>query len=409
MELTKSSGRTPPSLATLVLLSGLGASVMNVFMAALPDMARDFSVNYDQVQLAITAYLVGTAIAQLLIGPFSDRYGRRPIVLTCLSIFSIASLGCALAQDFGVFMTFRMMQCFVVACLVVSRAAVRDMVAGEKAASMIAYVTMGMSLVPMIAPTFGGFVDQYFGWRTIFVVLAFVGVFGLMLVYFDFGETKLNRETSIVAQFKRYPDLISSRRFWGYTLILAFASGMFFSYLSGGPFLGDHLYHLEGGALGAYLGAAPFGYFFGNWISGRFAQQLGVQRLILIGLAVSIGGMVVAILPALLGATHPIWFFGFTVFIGLGNGMTNPSANAGLLEARPDLAGSASGLSGAILMFGGAGLAQIGGMLLTKFPSPLILIAVILFSGILALIAAIVTFRVEAKVKSQEAPSHAQG
>ncbi len=396
------AGRTPPTLATLVLLSGSAAMVMNVFMASLPQMARDFGVDYSQVQLAITAYLMGTALAQLFIGPMSDRYGRRPIILVCYAIYVLASIGAAMAQGFTFFMMCRMLQCAVVAGLVISRAAVRDMVSGSQAASMIAYVTMGMSLVPMLAPSLGGVIDEFIGWRSVFAFMAITGLIALVASYFDFGETKLVRAKSMTAQFALYPDLLRSRRFWGYTILLTFTSGMFFSYLSGGPYLGDKIYGLSGGELGLYLGAAPFGYFFGNWFSGKFAARIGIAKLIYLGLSLSLIGMACAIIPVLMGATHPLAFFGFTVFIGLGNGMTMPSGNAGMLEARPDLAGSASGLSGSIMMLGGAGLAQLGGVMLTKIPNPLTLIFLILISGALAMAAAIWTQRVERQLNTSQ-------
>ncbi len=369
--------------------------VMNVFMVSLPKMAVDFGVPYSLAQTAITAYLLATSVAQLFLGPLSDRYGRRPIALVGFAIFTMASIGAAVAQDFTTFMVFRLMQCGVVAGLVVSRAAVRDMVSGDKAASMIAYVTMGMSVVPMIAPTIGGFLDGAFGWRATFGMMAVLGALTLVYVYFDMGETKHNRSGSMLAQFKRYPDLLRSRRFWGYTFILTFSSGMFFSYLSGGPYLGEHHFGLDGARFGLYLGFAPLGYFFGNWLSGRYATRLGIRRLVISGLLIGTSGMALALIPAWMGSTNPLSFFGFTAFIGFGNGMVIPSANAGMLEARPDLAGSASGLSGAIMTMGGALLAQIAGTLVERFDNVETMIYIILASSALAGLFAFWTFRVE--------------
>ena len=394
------AAKTPPSLVSLVLLSGSAAMVMNLFMASLPEMARDFNVEYSQIQLAITAYLMGTAFSQVILGPLSDYYGRRSVILLAFAVFAIASAGASLAQSFESFMIFRMLQCVVVAGLVVPRASIRDQLAGDQAASRIAYVAMGMALVPMVAPAIGGMLDEFFGWRSSFYFFTLIGVFVVIVTYLDFGETKITRSASMLAQFKTYPDLFRSRRFWGYTFILAFATGMFFVYLSGGPLLGDRVNNLSGGWLGLYLGAPPLGYFFGNFVSAKMATRWGVGRLIWYGLLASVIGMGFALIPVMLGLQAPIWFFGFTIFIGFGNGMTVPSANAGLLDARPDLAGTASGLSGAIVMFLGASLAQLGGTILEAYTHPSALIIVILISGLLGLAVAYWVLRLEACLKN---------
>ncbi len=388
--------KTPPHLVSLVLVTGVGAMVLNIFTPALKVMSVDFDVSDEIIQLSVTGYLFGAALAQILIGPLSDRFGRRRVLQICYGIFILASLGCALSQNFGIFMMFRLMQCAAVSSVVISRATVRDMVEGERAASMIAYVSMGMSLVPMLAPSFGGLLGQALGWRAIFWFMALAGLLTSFVIFFDYGETKFDRADSIRAQFKRYPELFVSKRFWGYTFVLRFSSGMFFSYLSAGSILGANVYQLNPSQLGVYLGFAPFGYFFGNWISGRYARVIGIRRLIYIGIGTALIGFGLAIIPALLGATAPVAFYGFTVFIGFGNGMVIPSANAGMLDARPDLAGTASGLSGAFMIGGGGLLAQMAAALLALRMEALTLVLVILLSALISLLSANWTFRLEA-------------
>lgn len=145
-----------PHLITLVSISATGALSMNIFLPSLPAMARDFGVEYGFMQLSVSAFLAVSAVLQLLCGPISDRFGRRPVVLGAFAIFLLATLGALLATDPVWFMAFRLLQAVVTTGFVISRAVVRDIVPADQAASMIGYVTMGMSLVPMIAPTLGG-------------------------------------------------------------------------------------------------------------------------------------------------------------------------------------------------------------------------------------------------------------
>ncbi|MEO1962028.1 MAG: MFS transporter, partial [Paracoccus sp. (in: a-proteobacteria)] len=177
--------RTAPHILTLIALSGVAALSMNVFLPSLPGMARDFGVDYAVMQLSVSAYIGASAVLQLLAGPVSDRYGRRPVVLVGLVIFLLATLGTLTARDAGLFLLFRLIQSAIAVCMLVPRAVVRDMFDGNRAASMIGYVTMGMSVVPMIAPVIGGVLDEAFGWRANFAVMGLLGLVVLAVAWRD--------------------------------------------------------------------------------------------------------------------------------------------------------------------------------------------------------------------------------
>ena len=166
---------TPPHIATLILLAGLGALSMNVFLPSLPSMSVYFNADYRLVQLSVTVYLAMNAVLQVFIGPISDRYGRRPVILAGIGIFMAATLGCIFAPTIEVFLVFRMIEAAIITSLVLSRAIIRDMVPQDEAASMIGYVTMGMAVVPMIGPVFGGVLDELFGWQANFWLLFLAG------------------------------------------------------------------------------------------------------------------------------------------------------------------------------------------------------------------------------------------
>lgn len=355
---------TPPHIATLILMAGVGALSLNVFLPSLPSMADHFGVDYALMQLSVSAYLATTAFVQIAIGPISDRYGRRPVVIVTVSIFILASLGAIFAPNFTTFLVCRLLQTAIATGFVMSRAIVRDMVPQAQAASMIGYVTMGMSVVPMIGPAVGGVLDEAFGWQASFWMLAGGGLTLLILVFFDQGETFTRREGGFAAQVREYPDLLTSQRFWGYCLAAAFASGAFFAYLGGAPFVGSDVFGMDPAELGLYFGAPAIGYLVGNGLSGRYSVQIGVNRMVLLGAGLTVLGMSLLLLLDLAGFAHPTVFFGFMIFIGLGNGILLPNANAGMLSVRPALAGAAAGLGGAFMIGGGAALSVIAGFIL---------------------------------------------
>lgn len=196
---------TPPTILTLTLLAGLSALTMNIFLPSLPGMAAWFEVPYGLMQLSVALYLALSAALQIVIGPISDRFGRRPVVLGALGLFLLATVGTLVAPNAEVFLVFRMAQAVIAAGMVLSRAIVRDMVTdANQAASMIGYVTMGMTLVPMIGPVLGGFLDEYIGWQANFGLLLALGLAVTALVWADLGETAKPSDTSLLATLGQF-------------------------------------------------------------------------------------------------------------------------------------------------------------------------------------------------------------
>ncbi len=378
---------TPPHIATLILLAGLSALAMNIFLPSLPGMAAWFGVPYALMQLSVALYLALSAVLQILIGPISDRYGRRRVLIGSLILFLIATLGTLLAPNATVFLIFRMSQAVIASGMVLSRAVVRDMVPDAQAASMIGYVTMGMSIVPMIGPVIGGVLEEAIGWQANFGLLFVLGLFTLWLTWADLGETATIRPVTLMEQVRKYPQLLRSQRFWGYALAAAFASGSFFAYLGGAPYVGTEVFGLSASGVGALFALTAIGYALGNFFAGRFSVRLGMNRMVLIGALVTVSGLGLLMLVTLAGVHSPYVFFGFTSLVGLGNGITLPNANAGMLSIKPELAGTASGLGGAIMIGGGAALAALAGALLGPGSGELPLVLLMLASAIGSLLA----------------------
>ena len=357
--------RTPPHLATLVILAGTSVMSMNIFLPVLPALARDLGVGTGTAQYVLTLFLATTALVQLIVGPLSDRFGRRPVLLGTALTFLGATLLCVLASSIELLLIGRVLQASTAASMALSRAIIRDLYDRTKAASMIGYVTMAMSLLPMMTPTVGGVVGEVFGWRATFVVLLFVGIGVLALVWFDLGETHRPASGSASKQVQDTAELLRVARIWGYFGSATLSSGAYFSFLGGAPFVGEQVLGLTPTVLGMWFALVAIGYMIGNFLSGRYPQRFGIENMMLAGSVVAASGAALTLWLMATFPPHASFLFGPMAFVGLGNGMTLPNAAAGAVSVRPDLAGSASGVGGFLQIGGGAALATVAGALIT--------------------------------------------
>ena len=379
--------RTPPRLVTLTLLAGLSSLAMNLMLPSLPQMATYFNAPYGLMQLAVSLYLALSAVMQIAIGPISDRFGRRPVMLGGLVLFLVATVGTLLAPNATVFLIFRMAQAVVTVGMVLSRAVVRDMVEGPKAASMIGYVTMGMSLVPMVGPVIGGALQEAFGWQSNFVMLLALGLVVTALTWSDLGETAVTSRRSFAEQVRLYPALLGAPRFWAYCGTATFTSGCFYAFLGGAPFVGAKVFGLSPTAIGAAFVLPSVGYMAGNFLAGRYSVRVGMNRMVLLGTLITTLGMGLLALLTWTGHSGAAVFFGSMVTLGLGNGAALPNANAGMLSIRPELAGTASGLGGAIVIGGGAALSVLAIALLPPGSGELPLVLLMFASSVVSTLA----------------------
>lgn len=366
---------TPPHILTLILLASISALTMNIFLPSLPNIASELNSSTSILGLSVGIYLASSAVLQLIIGPFSDQFGRRPLILWSLIIFCISTLATVFITNTAQFLILRIFQAISASCMVLARAIVRDTTESiEKAGSKIAYVTMGMALVPMVGPAIGGLLDYQYGWEASFWLLFILGLVILIISFFDVGETLSNHNQSFLQQISTYPSLLRSKRFWGYCLSSAFVSGAFFSYLGGAPFVGNEVFGLEPKDLGFWFGAPAIGYVLGNFLSGRFSTKIGLDKMIFLGVTTALFGVSVSLTISLLDHGSVLSFFGLMTLVGLGNGMSIPNATAAMMSINPKLAGTAAGLGSAIMIGGGAGLSAIANFILIPGSSEIPLI-----------------------------------
>ena len=385
--------RTPPRLMTLTLLTALSALTLNMILPSLPSMARDLAAREAVTTLAVSGYMLASALFQLGLGPLSDRFGRRPVMLMALVVYSIASLGCMLAQDVAVLLACRVLQAVIVAGTVVSSAAIRDRHSAIESAAKLSLISSTMAVAPMLGPMLGGILDVTLGWRSLFALYAGLGGALLLLAWADMGETRAPGLSP--PRLGDWWDLLRSGRYWAYVLCTAFSVSAFYVFVTGVPYVAAAAWGLSPAEVGIGVGSITGGFMVGAAISARHARRLGIGALLVSGRAVSIAAVALALALFAAGAAHPLSLFGLTVFVGLGNGLTLPMANAGALSVRPALAGTAAGLSGALAMAVGALLSALTAVVVERSATPAVLLLLILGCVLLSLAAALVAIRLE--------------
>ena len=254
---------------------------------------------------------------------------------------------------------------------------------------------MAWAIAPMLAPVFGGTLDELFGWRASFWAFLLFGtaIFGLCL--FDLHETNIHPSKTLHEQFQTYPELLRSRRFWGYALCMAFSTGAFYAFLGGAPLVASTLFDMSPARLGLYMGSITAGFIFGSFLAGRYAARYPLTTMMISGRVVACAGLLVGLVVVSMGYLNEFTLFGACVFVGIGNGITMPSSSSGALSVRPKLAGSASGLSGALVVAGGAAVSAITGSVLTEENAAYGLLGTMLVSSALGLGAALYVLYVD--------------
>jgi MFS transporter, DHA1 family, multidrug resistance protein len=375
--------RAKPGLAVLVAISALQPFALNSIAPATPALARSLVASYSAVQLTLSLYLVTVAIAQLVIGPLSDRYGRRPCVLASIVFFITGSLVGFISPDLPTLLFARVLQAAGAGtAFALARAIIRDTASRDETASQIGYVTMVMVTVPMVSPLIGAWLDTNAGWRSIFLAMALMGFLSLALSLWRLSETApfSGPPGSIASTFRAIPVLIGNPEFQGHAIALTATSASFFAFIAAAPFLVVEVMQQSTQSYGLWFMLNALGYMAGNFMTGRFSQRLGAVRMSQIGLRISTVALAVAALAPFTPFWSPATLFVPLMLSAAGNGMTIPSSTAGGLSVQPELAGAAAGLIGAIQLGLGALAAILIGWLVTLWP-PALTTAMFLFTG----------------------------
>jgi MFS transporter, DHA1 family, multidrug resistance protein len=344
-------GRTRAPFLLLVAMTACGTLGMHVIIPALPDTARALGMSIGTAQLTITLYLVGLAIGQLLYGPASDRFGRRPVLLVGLSLFTVASIITALAPTATLLIAARVVQS-VGGCagLVLGRAAVRDGATADKAAGQLAMLTLVMAMVPAIAPAIGGYLTAYIHWRASYVLLALFGGATLLVCALLMPETRTPQGASNRSMLTAYARLLGSRRFVGYAVGGACSTTAFYGFMSASPFIFESQLHQPTQRIGLFylflMGGVAVGSFAARLVAGR----LPVQTALRIANALGILGAALFTLADVSGVLSVATVVAPVSLFMVGAGMASPFALTGSVSVNPQAIGAASGMYGFVQM-----------------------------------------------------------
>ena len=369
MDARTSAAQTPGKQATpwrllalLMAMTAIGPATLNILVPALPGLVTRLASDTGTVQLMLSLYLLSLATAQLLLGPLSDRFGRRPVVLAGLALSVVASLAAIAASSIGALIGARVVQAIGASTgIVIGRAIIRDLYERDRAAAMIGLVTTAMVIAPMIAPLIGGILDTAFGWEAIFLfIAAFSGVV-LLWAVFVLPET---RPASVAHTpgmlIQEWRALLGNAKFHGYVLCGALGSASFFTFLGGGPYVVVTLMGRSSAEFGVWFAMTSLGYMSGNFTASRLSQRLGVDAMIMAGIVFQlIGAVLTAVLVATMPEAGPAIIFLPQLVISFGNGLLLPNAIAGAISVRPQAAGATAGMTGFTQMAVGAASTQI--------------------------------------------------
>lgn len=381
-----------PSLALLALVTAIAPAALHMVVPSLPQLSVAFDSSPAVVQLVLTLFLAGIAAGQLVYGPVSDRYGRRPVLIAGLGLFIAGTALCGLAWSLPALIAGRLIEaCGGCAGMVLGRAIVRDVFDRESSARAIAMITMAMSLAPSISPAIGAYLGEWVGWRADFVLLGAIGLAALALTITKLEETHAAPASFHLAGMAgSFLVLLRSPAFLGFAFATAFTSASWFTFIATAPYLLSEVLHEPPSTYGLMILLPMVAYIIGNAGVARLSVPLGSGRLYLFGLALSLAAGIMLAVWCYAGL-NPLALFVPMAISSIGNGLSQPPGMAGALSVYPRIAGAASGLLGFLQM----SVAAIGTLLVGLLPqgSLLAMVAVVGTSLALALLFGLLAMR----------------
>ncbi|HTP82281.1 MAG TPA: multidrug effflux MFS transporter [Alphaproteobacteria bacterium] len=347
-------------LPILIPAASLGLLASSIYVPSIPDIARELAVPVGLVQLTMTVFLASYGVAMLVIGPLSDRFGRRRVMLTGILLCLVASLVCAAAPGILTLIVGRAFQA-VGGCagVVIARAMVRDLFDREQVARAMAILASAVTIVPIMGPVLGGYVHVWLGWRANFIIVALCGAVLFALMAQRMPETNRNLQnqaTLFRGLVTSFVTLLRARRFLAYALVTGCGGAAYYAFAAAAPVVFIERFHVSPDVYGVYAASASGGFMVGSVASSRFSVRLGADWFIRLGGWVQIGAGAAMIGLAAAGYATPWAVVPPIFFMGVANGLYMPNAFAGGVSIQPHLAGAAAGLAGFVQMFG-AGLA----------------------------------------------------
>jgi DHA1 family bicyclomycin/chloramphenicol resistance-like MFS transporter len=326
----------------------------DLYLASLPSLATVFDTPAATVQLTLSMFVIGFGGAQLVIGPLSDRYGRRPVLLAGLALYVVASLLCALAPGIGLLIAARFLQALgCCSAIIIARAIVRDAYAPDDSARVIARASTWLSLAPLLGPILGSYLQVGFGWRAAFVAHALLGAGLLAAVLARLPETNTHknaRATELAGLLANYRLVLGAREFWAHALPGALSYGAIFAFISGSSLLLIRVLQVPTAWFGYCFAFGVSGYLSGTIVCRRLLPHFGQAGTLRIGSALSLAAGALFLVAVGSGLAHWSLVVG-AMFLTMGaHGINFPVAQSGSVTPFPQQAGTAAGLMGALSM-----------------------------------------------------------
>ncbi|NOU72718.1 Bcr/CflA family efflux MFS transporter [Paenibacillus sp. LMG 31458] len=349
----------------LGLFSTLGPFTIDMYLPAFPEIVKQFDTTASLVQLSLTACLLGLGIGQLVMGSLSDVYGRRNPLLISMAVYVVASLACAFSPNIGLLIAFRFVQGFVAAAgIVISRAIARDLYSGNELTKFFSLLLLVGNLGPLVAPVTGSGILSFTAWIGVFIALALLGIYLLMMTKWRLQETlpsDRRRPSNFVQQLRNYGSLLRDRQFVGYMLAQGIMIAGVFAYVSGTPFIYQNIYGASPTVFALLFGSNGISLIIGSQLVGRMSHRVSEHAFLLFGLwlacLASVTVLVVAIAHGpLFALVIPLFFFVAAI------GITSTAAFPLAMESQGHMAGSAAALLGVIPFLLGAVVSPLVGI-----------------------------------------------
>lgn len=351
----------------------------DLYLASLPSLASGFNVPVSTVQLTLSLFVIGFGGAQLVIGPLSDRYGRRPVLLCGLGLYVAATILCGLAPSIEILIAGRFLQALgCCSAVMIARAIVRDAYDPEHSVRVIAKASSWLSLAPIFGPILGSWLQVTFGWRAAFAALGIFSACVMAVTFFRLPETNAHKNpqaTALRGLLDNYRLVLGSREFWKYALPGALSYGSIFSFISGSSFVLIQVLDVPTAWFGFCFAFGVTGYLAGTIVCRRVLSRLGTMRIFYLGTGLSLAAGVVFLAAVVAGIAH--WALVLVaMFLTMGaHGINFPIAQSGSVSPFPRQAGTAAGLMGALYMTIAFGVGTIVGATHNGTLYPLAIIA----------------------------------
>ncbi|HJU72050.1 MAG TPA: multidrug effflux MFS transporter [Paucimonas sp.] len=326
----------------------------DLYLASLPGLSSVFNVPPSTVQLTLSLFVTGFGSAQLVIGPLSDRFGRRPVLLGGLTLYVAASAWCALSQSIGMLIAARFLQ--ALGCcsgVIIARALVRDAYAPDDSVRVTAKASTWLSIAPLAGPILGSYLQVRFGWRAAFVVHALFSACVLAATFLRLPETNMHknpRATELSGLLANYRIVLGAREFWAYALPGALSYGAIFSFISGSSFVLIQVLNVPTAMFGYCFAFAVSGYLGGTIVCRRLLPHFGAARTLQIGTAMTFAAGAFFLAAVVAGVAHWSLMLVAMFLTMSAHGINFPIAQSGSVAPFPKQAGTAAGLAGALYM-----------------------------------------------------------